>query len=85
MTTAQEKVRDMIMDQIDTIDFLGNMIFSDELTFHIFGTVNHHNVRSLGSEQPNVVLESVIGSDKSEFGYCLMPGRISDHFLCKEP
>jgi hypothetical protein len=44
-------------DMLDWIskdpNFLTNIMFSDEGTFHFSGAVNRHNIRIWGSQQPN--------------------------------
>ncbi|PNF14729.1 hypothetical protein B7P43_G08933 [Cryptotermes secundus] len=37
--------------------FISRLIFSDEATFHLSGTVNRHNVRIWGTEQPHETVE----------------------------
>jgi hypothetical protein len=39
--------------------FPGNLIFSDEATFHLHGKVNRHNVRIWGTEKPHVAIEHI--------------------------
>lgn len=55
-------------DMLDRIDrdpnFLTNIMFSDEATFHVSGAVNRHNVRIWGSQQPHSVMEHVRDSPK---------------------
>jgi hypothetical protein len=43
-------------------DFLPNVIFIDDATFHLSGTVNHHNVRVWGLENPREITEPARGS-----------------------
>ena len=45
-------------------NFLEQIIFSDESTFHVSGKVNKHNVRIWGSENPHVTGEYVRDSPK---------------------
>jgi len=37
--------------------FLSRLVFNDEATFHINGTVNRHNVRIWGMVQPHETIE----------------------------
>jgi hypothetical protein len=47
-----------ILSRIDKDnDYLSRACFSDKATFHISGTVNLHNCRIWGSENPHVVRE----------------------------
>jgi hypothetical protein len=48
--------------------FLDSVIFSDESTFHVSGTVNTHNCRIWGSENPRASLEHVRDSPKVNVG-----------------
>ena len=56
------------VDMLDSIDndnnFLDNVIFSDESTFHLSGKVNRHNCRIWGTENPPVVHEHERDSPK---------------------
>jgi hypothetical protein len=45
-------------------DYLSKVCFSDEATFHISGTVNRHNCRIWGSENPRVIREHERDSPK---------------------
>ena len=38
-------------------DFKGCLVFSDEVTFHMNGKVNRHNVRIWGEENPHATIE----------------------------
>jgi hypothetical protein len=52
---------DFAIDILSRIDedsgYLSKVCFSDKATFHIPGTVNRHNCRIWGSENPHVVWE----------------------------
>jgi hypothetical protein len=49
----RERFANDILNLIDEYnDFLQRVCFSDEVTFHISGTVNKHNLRIWGSEKP---------------------------------
>jgi hypothetical protein len=45
-------------------DLPARFIFSEEVTFHINGKVNRHNVRVWGTENPHVTLEHERDSPK---------------------
>jgi len=42
-------------------------MFSDEVTFHLSGKVNRHNVRIWGTENPHEIVEHVRDSPKLNF------------------
>jgi hypothetical protein len=47
---SRQKFAVEMLDRIDTNpQFLGNILFSDEATFHLSGFVNWHNVRIWGT------------------------------------
>jgi hypothetical protein len=50
-------------DMLDQIgrdpNFLTNIMFSDEATFHVSGAVNRHNIQIYGSQQPPSNTEQV--------------------------
>lgn len=74
-----------ILDRIaNAPNYLENVIFTDESTFHTCGMVNRHNVRIWGSEQPNVVRERVRDSDKVNVWCGLMRDRIVGPFFFTE-
>jgi hypothetical protein len=56
------------IDMLERIEndqnFLKNVVFSDEATFHISGKVNRHNCRIWGSENPHVIREHQRDSEK---------------------
>jgi hypothetical protein len=54
-----------MLDRIDqNPNYLSNVMFSDEATFHICGKVNRHNGRIWRSENPHSVWEHVRDSKK---------------------
>jgi hypothetical protein len=58
-----------MLERIDQIpNYLSNVMFSDEATFHICGKVNRHDIRIWESENPHSVREHVRDSKKSMFG-----------------
>ena len=44
--------------------FISRLVFSDEATFHLSGTVNRHNVRIWGTEPPHQIVEHTRDSPK---------------------
>ena len=67
----------------DDNDYLNSVIFSDEVTFHVSGKVNKHNIRIWGSENPCEFVEKESDSPKNQ---CLVwfnaqPDYWSVHFL----
>jgi hypothetical protein len=49
-----------MVDRLDRDpNFLINIMFSDEATFHVSGAANRHNVRIWGSQQLHCVIEHV--------------------------
>lgn len=52
---------DFAVSMLDKIEennnFLKTVIFTDEATFHVNGTVNRHNCRIWGSEQPHEFIQ----------------------------
>ena len=49
-------------------NFLTKVAFSDELTFHVCGKVNTHNVQIWGSTNPQIVREAIRDSLKVNSG-----------------
>ena len=45
-------------------NFLSNLIFSDESTFHLNGIVNRHNCRIWGTETPTETYQRSQASEK---------------------
>ena len=44
---------EFVLGEMETDDlFISKLVFSDEATFHTNGTVNRHNVRIWGTENP---------------------------------
>jgi len=44
--------------------FAEKLVFSDEVTFHVCGKVNHHNVRIWGMENPHATMEHICDKPK---------------------
>jgi hypothetical protein len=70
-------------------DFFDWVIFGDESTFHISGTVNKHNVHIWGTENPRPVVEHVRDSRKVKVLPLYPVKRCMDHSFsrkkqCKE-
>jgi len=53
-----------MQDAMTEEDFLYRFVFSDELTFHISGKVNRHNVRIWGTENPLEIVQHEGASPK---------------------
>ena len=54
-----------MLDRIEADNrYLQCVVFSDEVTFHLSGKVNRHNVRIWGSENPHAVIEHRRESEK---------------------
>ena len=53
-----------MLEMIDDETFISRLVFSDEATFHLSGTVNRHNVRIWGTEHPHETVEHVRNSPK---------------------
>jgi hypothetical protein len=45
-------------------DDMREVLFMDEVTFHVFGKVNRYNMRIWGSENPSYVVEYIRDSPK---------------------
>jgi hypothetical protein len=77
------------IEKLDHIDqnpnYVSNMMFSDEATFHTCGKVNHHNIRIWGSENPHSVREHVRDSKKVNVWCGMMEDRIIGPFFFIEP
>ena len=70
-----------ILYRIDTNpNFLDNVLFSDEATFHMSEVVSRHNVWIWGSENPHVYREHILDSPKLNVWCGLMKDRI---FFCE--
>jgi hypothetical protein len=52
-------------------DFLSNIVFSNEATFHLSGTVIHHSMQIWGLENP-CEMKSTLGQSKGECVLCLI-------------
>ena len=60
--------------------FPGNLIFSDEATFHLHGKVNRHNVRIWGTEKPHVAIEHIEILRNGTFAVPFPTRRCMDNF-----
>lgn len=68
----------------DDENYLDNILFSDEATFHISGCVNRHNCRIWGNQQPNEVFQYVRDTPKVNVWCGLMQDRIIGPFMFAE-
>lgn len=79
---------DFACDMLDRCDqdpaFLSRIMFSDEATFHISGTVNRHNVRIWGMEHPHSTMEHLRDSPKVNVWCGLMCDTIIGPFFFAE-
>lgn len=64
--------------------FLDDIIFSDEATFHINGSVNRHNSRIYGSENPHTIFEKIRDSPKVNVWCGVMKNRLIGPFFFAE-
>ncbi|PNF40249.1 hypothetical protein B7P43_G07078 [Cryptotermes secundus] len=55
---------DSMLEMMEDETFISRLIFSDEATFHLSGTVNRHNVRIWGTEHPHETVEHERDSPK---------------------
>ncbi|GBM64477.1 hypothetical protein AVEN_194235-1 [Araneus ventricosus] len=79
------KPNDCPMNRIDVEnDYLNRICFSEESTFHVSGTVNMHNVRIWGSENPHVSAQLQRDSPKVNVWCSLMRNRIIVSFFFTE-
>ena len=65
-------------------DFINNIAFSDEATFHVSGVVNRHNVRIWGTSNPHAFCEKERDSPKVNVWCCLMKDRVIGPYFFKE-
>jgi hypothetical protein len=81
--------RQFSIEMLDRIyqspNYLSNVMFSDEVTFHTCGKVNHHNLRIWGSENPDSVREHVRDSKKVNVWCGMIKDRIIGPFFFIEP
>ena len=71
-----------MLDRIEqNPNYLANVVFSDEATFHTCGKVNRHNVRIWGSEAPHSFREHVRDSRKVNVWCALMKDMIVGPFF----
>jgi hypothetical protein len=75
-----------MLDHIDqNPNYVSNVMFSDEATFHTCCKVNHHNLLILGSENPHSIREYVRDSKKLNVWCGMMKDRINGPFFFNEP
>ncbi|PNF19518.1 hypothetical protein B7P43_G02327 [Cryptotermes secundus] len=55
---------DLMLEMMEDETFISRLIFSDEVTFHLSGTVSHHNVHIWGTEYPHQTVEHERDSPK---------------------
>ncbi|PNF43528.1 hypothetical protein B7P43_G03919 [Cryptotermes secundus] len=55
---------DSMLEKMEDENFISRLIFSDEATFHLSGTVNRHNVRIWGTEHQHETAEHERDSPK---------------------
>jgi hypothetical protein len=65
--------------------FAEKLVFSDEATFHVYGTVNCHNVRIWGTENPHVTVEHVRASPKVNVFCAVASCKVYGPFFFAEP
>jgi hypothetical protein len=65
-------------------NFLSNLIFSDEATFHISGKINRHNCRIWGETNPHEIYEHERDSPKVNVWCALSRSRIYGPFFFEE-
>ncbi|PNF19248.1 hypothetical protein B7P43_G08217 [Cryptotermes secundus] len=65
-------------------DFVRQVCFSDEATFHVSGVVNRYNCRIWGSQNPHVTCELERGSPKLNVWTCLMRDKSIGTFFFSE-
>jgi hypothetical protein len=81
----REKFANDILNLIDEDnDFLQRVCFSGEATFHVSGTVNTHNLRIWGSENPHFLREHIRDSPKINVCCGLMHDRMIGPFFFVE-
>uniref|UniRef100_A0A1B6EKB9 DUF4817 domain-containing protein n=1 Tax=Cuerna arida TaxID=1464854 RepID=A0A1B6EKB9_9HEMI len=74
-----------ILNRIDdSEDFLNNVMFTDESTFHVNGVVNRHNCRIWGSQKPQEIVQYQRDSPKVNVWCGLMNDRIVGPFIFAE-
>jgi len=65
--------------------FAEKLVFSDEVTFHVCGKVNRHNVRIWGTENPHVTIEYVRDSPKVNVFCAVSSYKVYGPFYFAEP
>lgn len=86
--TDKIKRLEFAIDFLNRIDddenFLKNVFFSDEATFHVSGTVNRNNCRVWGAEHPHEVIQHQRDSPKVNVWCGLMVDRVIGPFIFVE-
>jgi hypothetical protein len=71
-----------MLERIDSShDFLRQVCFSGEVTFHVNGVVNRYNCRIWGSQNPHVTCELERGSPKVNVWARLMHDKLIGPFF----
>jgi hypothetical protein len=65
--------------------FAEKLVFSDEVTFHVCGKVNHHNVRIWGTENPHAMMEHIHDSPKVNVFCAVSSCKVYGTFFFAEP
>jgi hypothetical protein len=60
-----------MLQHLEEYGFAEKLIFSDEVTFHLYGKVNRHNVRIWVAENPHTTFEHIRNSPKLNV-FCAM-------------
>jgi hypothetical protein len=71
--------------QLDEDGFAEKLIFSDEVTFHVCGKVNHHIVRVWGMKNSHAVAEYVRDSPKMNVFFAISSCKVYGPFFFAEP
>jgi hypothetical protein len=66
------------------VNFLKNIMFSDEATFHMSGKVHRHNVLIRGTENPYVVREHIRDSLKANVWCGVIHDQVTGPFFFQE-
>jgi hypothetical protein len=65
--------------------FSQKLIFSDEVTFHVYGKVNRHNVRIWGTENSHATVEHICDSPKVNVFFAVSSCKVYGSFFFAEP
>lgn len=74
----------MLNEIDDNPNFIKQVLFSDEATFHTNGVVNRHNCRIWGALQPNIIQEHVRDSPKVNVWCGLLHDQVVGPFFFAE-